>query len=514
MRASTFGIGAVLIELGVDDHARRGEITRAVARALLDDDPTADVVVGAGAVLVSESRFGDGATLGVRDVAARALARTMAEGAQPRADATRHDIQVVYDGPDLGDLAEAANLTVPEIVERHAERTYVVEVVGFLPGFGYLAPLDPVLQRPRRATPRKRVAPSSVGVAGPFTGIYPFASPGGWHLLGRAVGPRLFDADREPPGRFRAGDEVRFVPVAAHQEPITPEAQTTDAPPSEPALEVLRAPPGATIQDGGRGGQLGRGLPPSGALDAVTLARANRAVGNSTGAAAIEVPLHRLVVRAHGSVSVSVDGEPPVTLASGDELEVAPTDRAVRYLAVAGGLDVPVVLGSRSTLLVAGMGGHEGRMLRKGDRLAVSVRGAAQPDTSATSSAGLDEDVDVPLDVDEPTLLHAVRTSSEDAFASDAWHRLAHETFRVSHAGNRVGVRLDGVIPRVGGDAGLPMPMVRGAIQVSTDGTPIVLGPDHAVTGGYPVIAVLTASAMARLARLRPGRPVRFEIVM
>jgi allophanate hydrolase subunit 2 len=92
-----------------------------------------------------------------------------------------------------------------------------------------------------------------------------------------------------------------------------------------------------------------------------------------------------------------------------------------------------------------------------------------------------------------------------EAMLAGAW--------RISRLGDRVGVRLEGArVPREGPDLALPAPMIRGAIQVTTDGTPIVLGPDHPVTGGYPVLAVVRRDDQPRLARLRPGDEVRFRL--
>ena len=101
-------------------------------------------------------------------------------------------------------------MTRAEIVRAHAEATYEVAVVGFLPGFAYLRGLDPRLVVPRRATPRPRVPALSVAIAGPYTGIYPFASPGGWSLLGTVVGFVPFDGASG--ARLRLGDGVRFEP--------------------------------------------------------------------------------------------------------------------------------------------------------------------------------------------------------------------------------------------------------------------------------------------------------------
>lgn len=120
-------------------------------------------------------------------------------------------IPVVYDGPDLADVAARAGLTRAEVVARHAGRAYQVYLVGFAPGWAYLGDLDPALVLPRRSAPRQRVPGGSVAIAGAQTGVYPFAMPGGWHLVGR-TDTVMFDPSRPEPALLRVGDRVRFEP--------------------------------------------------------------------------------------------------------------------------------------------------------------------------------------------------------------------------------------------------------------------------------------------------------------
>jgi UPF0271 protein len=123
-----------------------------------------------------------------------------------------HIVRVRYDGADLADVAGAAGMSVEEVVGAHTGRTYDVKCIGFLPGFAYLRELDPRLVLPRLATPRVRVPALSVAIAGPYTAVYPFASPGGWRLLGEAVGFAPFDP--RSGASMALGDRVRFVPLA------------------------------------------------------------------------------------------------------------------------------------------------------------------------------------------------------------------------------------------------------------------------------------------------------------
>lgn len=115
-------------------------------------------------------------------------------------------------GPDLADVAAFAGCQPDEVVARHARGRYHVYMLGFLPGFAYLGGVEPSIGMPRRSSPRPAVPPGSVGIAGAQTGVYPYASPGGWQLIGRTP-VAMFDPARETPALLAPGDIVRFVPI-------------------------------------------------------------------------------------------------------------------------------------------------------------------------------------------------------------------------------------------------------------------------------------------------------------
>ncbi|MGW6934245.1 5-oxoprolinase subunit PxpB [Lentzea sp. NPDC054927] len=119
-------------------------------------------------------------------------------------------IPVIYDGPDLDLVAEAARTTADEVVKLHTEATYEVAFCGFAPGFAYLTGLPAQLQQPRLDSPRTKVPQGSVGIAGEFTAAYPRATPGGWRLIGRTE-ITLFDPKADTPAVLQPGDQVRFV---------------------------------------------------------------------------------------------------------------------------------------------------------------------------------------------------------------------------------------------------------------------------------------------------------------
>lgn len=250
----------------------------------------------------------------------------------------------------------------------------------------------------------------------------------------------------------------------------------------------------ALVVDRGRRGRLHEGVPASGPLVPQLYEAANRAVGNEPGAAALEVygPLR---VRVEGAARrLSVDGH---LARSGPAFGVpAPSDLRVRYLAIEGGLDVPLALGARTTLLVAGLGGHNGRLLRPGDRLPL---GAAHGRSGLPTPPA--------LRLDEPIAVVPGPDELPDALAA-----LLAGAFSIAAGADRTGTRLEGPrLPAPPADA-LSHPMVPGAIEVTPAGEAIVLGPDHPTTGGYAIVACVARADLGRLLARRPGATVRFSL--
>lgn len=150
------------------------------------------------------------------DALQRRLAREAAQPFQP-STAPREPVRipVCYGGdlgPDLAGVATFAGMAEADVVRAHAETTYRVFMLGFVPGFAYLGIVDPRIAMPRRATPRVRVPAGSVGIAGVQTGVYPGETPGGWQLIGRTP-VKPFDPSRDDPFLMKAGDAVRFYPI-------------------------------------------------------------------------------------------------------------------------------------------------------------------------------------------------------------------------------------------------------------------------------------------------------------
>jgi KipI family sensor histidine kinase inhibitor len=494
VKAFPFGRQAFFVDLEIDDHPDRAARTRAAGDAIRGRSTIRDVAFGAGTLLLDGVHAWTD-LMPVLQQGARAARRP------PRRslDAPVHTLPVVYDGLDLGELGRLLGMEVPEIIRLHSGATYTADLLGFLPGFAYLGPVEGPLALPRRGTPRAAVPARSVAVAAGFTGIYPSVSPGGWHLLGRAPTFRPFDPATGAPA-LTPGSRVRFVPAEAGDLPAEIE-ERREPEVTGKALRVVAAPACATVQDQGRRGLLHLGLPRSGPLDPVAWLASNLALGNASNRAAVEIPQGSLEVEARGAMQVSLDGEAPIRLADGERLRVPSGERAVRYLAVEGGIAAPLLLGSRATLPSARLGGLGGRPLRRGDLLPVAGGQEREPSPLRLRTTP-----------ELPALLSLIPGPHQEHFDQEALELLLREQFTVSRLGDRVGVRLEGPRLPVHGRLRFPAPMLRGAIEVTPDGTPIVLGPDHPVTGGYPVLGVLTRGAQARLARLWPGQPVRFTM--
>jgi biotin-dependent carboxylase-like uncharacterized protein len=286
-------------------------------------------------------------------------------------------------------------------------------------------------------------------------------------------------------------------------------------------LEVVKPGLLTTVQDLGRIGCQKYGVPSSGAMDQTALRAANLLVGNEEGAAGLEAtgegPALRVladsVVAIVGpDMETLIDGRPiecgvATEIRSGQLLEFGRARRGLRaYLAVAGGIDVPLMLGSRSTCLPAGFGGFHGRSLRRGDILAVGavwtrllgIKGRRLP-VGWLGSPG------------EALTLRVTLGPQDDRFTPEGIRTFLTGTYRLMPEMDRMGVRLQGppILHRSGADV-LSDSIPLGAIQVPADGQPIILLADRQTTGGYAKIAVVLKEDVYRLAQTTPGQVVRF----
>jgi biotin-dependent carboxylase-like uncharacterized protein len=283
-------------------------------------------------------------------------------------------------------------------------------------------------------------------------------------------------------------------------------------------IVILDGGPQTTVQDLGRFGQLRYGIPPSGPMDRDAFVLANRLVGNADGAAALECTLigPRFQVHAHCGFAVT-GAEMPVTINGtqaprwttliakpGDVIKLGAARAGVRsYIAFSGGIDVPEVLGSRSTYLRGGLGGLEGRALRKDDRLALFA--SVAPPVSRVEA--------VPDYAAEPEI-RVVLGPQADRFTPAGIDTFLASAYEMLPQSDRMGARLRGpVIAHTRGHDIVSDGTALGSIQIAGDGQPIVLLADRQSTGGYTKLATVCSFDIGRFCQVKPGRSVRFKAV-
>jgi biotin-dependent carboxylase-like uncharacterized protein len=285
-------------------------------------------------------------------------------------------------------------------------------------------------------------------------------------------------------------------------------------------VRAVDAGPALLVQDMGRPGWAHLGVPRSGALDPGALAQANRLVGNPVEAAGLEVLLGGCALEALTSIRLAITGASmplrvagrdvgwgeTISVHAGELVEIGPAPSGLRaWLALAGGVQVPEMLGSRSTDTLSGLGPAP---VRSGDVLPVG-------DAPATYVA---EARAVPAAQGNGDSVLGLRLGPRHGwFTDEALHRLTSTSYEVSPDSDRVGLRLvagdaERLERRV--DAELASEgIVLGAVQVPGDGQPLIFLADHPVTGGYPVVGVVERVDVARCAQLRPGDGIRFRLV-
>ncbi|ASV88338.1 hypothetical protein CES85_3331 (plasmid) [Ochrobactrum quorumnocens] len=507
------GSDSFLVEL--DDLARTLTLLDALQAAKLEG--VCEVIPGARTIMVRFDRWlTDRAKLTSQIAALDLSVRSTRSG-------ELFEIPVTYDGEDLGDVAAFLGCTINEVIERHTEATYTVAFTGFAPGFAYMTCDDPGFDVPRRKSPRVKIPAGSVALAGKFGGIYPSDSPGGWQLLGTTP-LAMWDTARERAALLAPGDRVRFRNMAKG-ETITVSTPAATVVKTQPAdgLLITRADRPALYQDMGRPGLASQGVSESGALDRIAMREANRCVGNSGNAAAIEISFGGFALKADRPVIVAVTGAPcpltirtpegttltagfsqPVALNTGDELSLGiPPEGMLSYLALRGGFEVEPVLGSAARDTLAKVGPSpivEGNILVPANRPALAVSSDASA-PRALPRAGKVVTLDIVL---------GPRT---DWFTQQGLATLTSQDWDVTPESSRVGMRLQGAktIERAIHDELPSEGTALGAIQVPASGQPVLFLADHPLTGGYPVIGVVAHHHLDLAGQIPIGARIRFN---
>jgi allophanate hydrolase subunit 2 len=268
----------------------------------------------------------------------------------------------------------------------------------------------------------------------------------------------------------------------------------------------------ACVQDLGRPGQLAKGLPHGGSLAPSRLRALNASLGNAPHAAGLEL-FGAVTFEVSLPTRVAVDGERPFLAEAGVPHTVATGGRRLRVVAFEGGFDVPEVLGGRGLLPSARLGGLEGRWLRAGDTIALGAAGepVLHHGGSLHAHAG---DAHEPLPEAPLADLEVPLFRGPEVAALSSLEALFAARFRLAATSDRAGLRLEGppllLAPRPAGTPSLPL--LPGAMQVPPNGLPVILGPDHPVTGGYPVVGVVARASLEPLFVAPLGSAVRFVL--
>jgi antagonist of KipI len=285
-------------------------------------------------------------------------------------------------------------------------------------------------------------------------------------------------------------------------------------------ITITRPPPHLTVQDNGRKHSRSFGVPLAGAMDVFALRAANALVGNSPDLAALEWALGGGSIRFETDCAFAIAGARARAMIGGEVVAPFTTNYAVAgdelsienltagrflYIALSGGIDVPVVLGSRSTYLPGRFGGHEGRLLRRNDALGLGDRPASLPARGFVCPADL-------LPRYESGVVHITRGTHANLFDESSWLTFTESEYTISTASDRTGYKLKGEAllsspGALASEGGCP-----GVVQIPGDGAPIVLMADAPTVGGYPKIAVVSESDLPILAQRAPGESIRFQV--
>ena len=285
------------------------------------------------------------------------------------------------------------------------------------------------------------------------------------------------------------------------------------------SMEIIRPGLMSTIQDLGRFGYQASGFAPTGACDSLSMKRANALVGNAPGEAVLEMMLLGITAKFHTACVIaltgadmtpkingfSVENGTAIRVSAGDTLELSGTRGGMCcYLAVSGGFDVPVIMGSRSTGIRFALGGYNGRRLAAGDRLQLR---APVPDLPNFQCRRL---TTMPV-FSKHVALRAIPGPQDAMFSESELKAFFSRPYSVTNATDRMGIRLEGepLIPKKTSDI-ISDGTVFGAIQVPSGGQPIILMADRQTTGGYAKIATVITADLPRAAQMTPGCTVRF----
>lgn len=474
---------------------------------------------------------------------------TILEGGLPTSSQKQSTVLIIpvcYDellGIDLNELSETLQLSIEEIIHLHSSKIYKVFMTGFTPGFPYMGIVDERLITKRKSSPRLKVEAGSLAIAGSQTGIYPFATPGGWNIIGRTP-LSLFDRSKPDPFLLKTGDQVQFIPITKEEfeqysdtntsekkETINYHSTTTKK--LEEEKQIIRIEQCGfftTIQDAGRKGHLQYGVPQTGVMDDYSMKLANLLIGNEETTPVLEITQSPHLFRIMKDCLVAFTGGGLQPIADGNELHLfeclfmkegttielkkqIPGFRL--YMAVGGGFEAEGFLGSCSTDITISAGGFKGKALKKEDVLCQQhALNAAQKHLQTV----LNNRVRLQLNIDTSFItaikIRVVKGIEWHYLTDDAQQMIWNQPFSISPQSSRMGYRLkaDDLRARQSCDI-ISSPVTTGTVQLTSSGELIVLMADAQTVGGYPRVLQVINADLRILAQKKPGDTIKFEEV-
>lgn len=477
---------------------------------------------------------------------------------------SKHTIRFQLDGEDIDD-AIVQGISLDSLTRALEEVEYRVEEIAFAPGFLYLSGLPGNCHLPRRATPRPRVPPRSLAIGGPYVGIYSLASPGGWNIIGTVIDSI---EELVIGGTIKRGDNIKFIhqdplddKVNKHVSPSTFTSDATkgdthkhaaaapiEAPQVDgrssaepmrrliPFAEIMEITGQVTVQGGYRDHFGAVAISRSGPVDAELLQIANLAVGNCADLAGIEIALgssieFRVLADSHivytsRSIGVFVEGRqlPPmcvVPVNKGQSVLISNKfegERSYEYLAFGGAISSQEAhLGEVSSFDTLSKIGYRidktavlYRKLREGPLRSNIIINRTIGQTTYTTQ--LSENTDPTMSMHGgkglvvPEIMQLTIGPDDESFTNEVIGRLSSTTFSITARKSRSGVHLE-ITPKIQFSSALAKshPIAAGALQINPDGNGFVIGRDHPVSGGYPVIGYFSKSDLETIMQLPPG---------
>ncbi len=438
--------------------------------------------------------------------------------------------------PDLEKISTQTGLSKKEIIELHSSTEYLIYMLGFLPGFPYLGGIDERLEIPRLETPRKKIQAGSVAVGGKQTGLYPVESPGGWLIIGRTP-LKVFDAERNPSFLYESGDKIRFVPVSRNHfdnfnENLWLNENTTKIDVIEEktrfvcgsGIRIIDPGLNTTVQDMGIFGFQKYGIGQCGAMDELSFKMANMLCGNLETVACLETTLSGPEIQFILPCDFAITGavfenanldDKHIEMnrvyhaGKGSVLKCGYSSYGLRsYIAFSGGVLVHKKFGSSSTNTKIRTGGYKGRKLMSGDEIAIGK--------NKNNEMRLKENYEMNpffIQKEEIVSLQCVRSSQTDFFTQDIISAFMNNIYTVTPDSDRMGIRFSGKSLACGKTDIISDAVPFGAVQITSEGLPVVMASDRQTTGGYAKIACVTKKSMCKLSQAVPGTKVQFSFI-